>query len=344
VSVASTTIAQGAYSDPRILYLAQLAGYVDGVDAALGKLARLWGRCTHLQTDVVSPIEVRACLGPRGDEHLVAAGLGELVPAGVRVKGRLDNTTGRDRFAWYAETPAKKDGRAAGGKARAAGAERGPGGKFAGTSKSQQINQQTSNAEPAADLLEFAGSSNRQQPGQLDQRHGQQTQHSQLQEQDQDQTLSLGSGSSPSGLSDPPNHARADLGAPSPDEPPPGMALEMPRGWTPAPEPELEREAADLGLDVAAELRKLRDRGERRVDWQARWRTWLGHAIAFARKQAKPAPAPSPDRASRAAAERRAEIERDRAENARLAAAAARDRADVAQLAAAAQTKLRGAG
>ncbi|HVK84395.1 MAG TPA: hypothetical protein VM513_09830, partial [Kofleriaceae bacterium] len=110
------------------------------------------------------------------------------------------------------------------------------------------------------------------------------------------------------------------------------------------PEPELEREAADLGLDVAAELRKLRDRGERRVDWQARWRTWLGHAIAFARKQAKPAPAPSPDRASRAAAERRAEIERDRAENARLAAAAARDRADVAQLAAAAQTKLRGAG
>jgi hypothetical protein len=123
------------------------------------------------------------------------------------------------------------------------------------------------------------------------------------------------------------------------------MALEMPLAWAPAPEPELEQQARALGIDLVAELRKLRDRGERRVDWQARWRTWLTHAIAFARKQAKPSSTPaSPDRAARADAERRAAIERDREENARRAAAAARDRDAVRAAAAATQAKLRGAG
>lgn len=327
MSVASTTIAQGAYSDPRVLYLAQIAGYADGVDTALGKLARLWGRCTHLQTDVVSPIEVRACLGPRGDEHLVEAGLGELVPGGVRVKGRFDNNTGRDRFVWYAETAAKKSGRAVGGRTRAAGAARDQLGRMV-SSKTQQ----TPMLEP----------SNVQHPTLLDGDSDQQAQHVQVQVQDQDQTLSLGSESSPSGLPGSGAIVGADHGARPPGEPPVGWALEMPSGWTPAPEPELEREAAELGVDLAAELRKLRDRGERRVDWQLRWRTWLNHALAFARKQVKPAP--NQDRAAREAAARRAAIEADRAQNARLAAAAAKDRAAVAEATAQLAANLRGAG
>lgn len=96
------------------------------------------------------------------------------------------------------------------------------------------------------------------------------------------------------------------------------MALEMPRDWKPVPEPDLERQAADLGIDLASELRKLRDRGERQVDWQARWRTWLGHAIAFARKNRKPAQ-PSPDRTRDSARD----AEHERADAERLAAAAA---------------------
>lgn len=198
MSVASTTIAQGAFGDSRVLYLAQLAGYADGVDTALGKLARLWGRCTYLQTDVLPVREVRACLGPQGDEHLVEAGLGELVEGGVRVKGRFDNASGRDRFAWYAETPAKKDGRSAGGRARVAGAKRGPDGKFAGAvagpANGQQIHQQTSNVEPASDLLDVAGrvagTSKNQQPDGGGSAAGPANQQSQLQVQVQDQDQS----------------------------------------------------------------------------------------------------------------------------------------------------------
>lgn len=161
-------------------------------------------------------------------------------------------------------------------------------------------------------------------------------------DQDQDQTLSLGSESSPSGLPDPGTSVRADLDAPPPSEPPPGWATEMPPGWSPGPEPELDREAAKLGVDLNLELVKLRAAGERRVDWQQRWRVWLGHAITFARKQ-QPA-APNPDRAARAAAGRRAAEDRESAERARRDAKAVADRDEVTRQAQLALATLRGAG
>lgn len=355
MSVASTTIAQGAFSDPRVLYLAQIAGYADGVDTAVGKLARLWGRCTHLQADVVSAVEVRACLGPRGDEHLVEAGLGELVPGGVRVKGRYDNATGRDRFAWYAEGDLKKSGRAVGGRNRAANAPRDERGRLLPRAMLLDTSNDTSNTQqghtPGAELVPMLvtlESSNIQQPALLESPGVQHHQHHQVQEQEHpDRTLSLGSGSTPSGLPGSGAEDRAEHDqAPPPTEPPPGMALAMPRGWKPEPEPDLDRFAVELGVDIEAELVKLRGRGECQLDWQARWRWWLGHAITFARtsrKQAKPSP-PNADREARAAAARREAIERSRAEIASLDEAAARDRAEVARLAAEAQTKLRGAG
>lgn len=159
---------------------------------------------------------------------------------------------------------------------------------------------------------------------------------------EEDQTLSLGSESSPSGLPDPGTSVRADLGAPPPAEPPPYLATEMPPGWAPEPAPELDREAAKLGVDVNLELVKLRAAGERRVDWQQRWRMWLGHAITFARKQ-QPA-APNPDRAARAAAERRAAEERESAERTRRDAKAVADRGEVAKQAQLALATLRGVG
>lgn len=56
--------------------------------------------------------------------------------------------------------------------------------------------------------------------------------------------------------------------------------------------------ARDAGLDADRELAKFRDhhaaKGSRFIDWQAAWRTWLGHAVEFGR--GRQAPAGSPER------------------------------------------------
>lgn len=141
--------------------------------------------------------------------------------------------------------------------------------------------------------------------------------------------LSLDLGSPSPELPDPRAAVRADLEPPPPpeDAAPGWLPLEMPDGWTPEPEPELERFAADTGVDVAAELRKLRDRckaqGTTSVDWQASWRTWLQRAIEWARKAAKPAPSaigprhralPAPDPELRAIREKAEAAARERDE------------------------------
>jgi hypothetical protein len=62
-------------------------------------------------------------------------------------------------------------------------------------------------------------------------------------------------------------------------------ATRLPDGWTPNPEPELEKQAGGPKV-VARELAKFRDhwaaaggqRG-RKVDWQATWRNWLRNTL-----------------------------------------------------------------
>lgn len=159
--------------------------------------------------------------------------------------------------------------------------------------------------------------------------------------------LSLGSESPPSGLPDPGALVSADLEAPPPDEPPPGMELELPAGWRPAPDAVLERRAAEIGVDLEAELRKLHDhcraRGTTSSDWQASWRGWwCERAFEFARrKPAHAAPPAKSDRAARELAATRAREDRERQERAAQVAGAKRDRAEVEQQAAAALDALR---
>lgn len=109
----SVTIHHSAFADARIRYLGELAGYSHM--EALGRCAMLWSRCTELQTGGVIPVaEVRACLGPRGEEHLVEAGLGERIESGVvRVKGCSG------RIEWFST-----EGQQTGGRSRAATAMR----------------------------------------------------------------------------------------------------------------------------------------------------------------------------------------------------------------------------
>lgn len=112
---ASVTVHHSAFGSERIARLAELAGY--NVHEARGRITLLWSVCTEMQTDgVLSSARVRACLGDRGDEHLIEAELGERLETGdIRVKG----CTGR--IEWFGD---QQDGRVAGGKARVAGATR----------------------------------------------------------------------------------------------------------------------------------------------------------------------------------------------------------------------------
>lgn len=165
--------------------------------------------------------------------------------------------------------------------------------------------------------------------------------HTEQNRSDQESSLSLDQ-ASPISEPDPDPGPIVDLER----EPPDGLPLELVPGWRPEPEP-IAGEAQALGIDLTAELRKFHDRakarGEQRVDWQAWWREWVGYAIDFARKQGrKPAhSAPSSDVAAR---ERRAEMERDRAEHQRQVVAAANDRAEVERIAKLALDDLQGVG
>lgn len=128
MSLSDVTISHEAWGDPRVAFLAQLASYADGIDTAIVRLARLWARCTSLGTDIVPAVEVNACLRRvDGAELLIAAGLGERVADGIRVKGRFANEGGKDRLGWRNGTEQRNVN---GGRSRVAGAVRGPKGTF----------------------------------------------------------------------------------------------------------------------------------------------------------------------------------------------------------------------
>jgi hypothetical protein len=158
MSVASVTIAPGAWSDPRVERLARLLGISDP-DVALIKLAKLWARCTFLGTDEPPLFEIEACLDERGPDLLVRCGLGELLEGGsVRVRGGIAED-GTDRMGWFRRRhpelahvirgQERGAGRAAGGKVRASSAPR-AGGRFV---KSTQLMLVTSNHQHPALLV-----------------------------------------------------------------------------------------------------------------------------------------------------------------------------------------------
>lgn len=143
---ANVTIHHSAFSDRRIAYLGELAGY--STMEALGRLAALWSRCTELQTDRPGIPEIRACIGPRGDQLLIECGLGEIEGGEVRVRG----CTGRTE--WYGEVGPGAPRQTAGGKARASNAQRDAKGRLL----------PSSNVRDAGPMLGGAGPATVQQP------------------------------------------------------------------------------------------------------------------------------------------------------------------------------------
>ena len=118
---ANVTVHYKAQSDHRINFLAKLLGVT--VDDAFGKMVRLWSVMTELQTDMPDVELINAImLDEHGSQLLVRSGLAEtLEDATVRVKGRVDNDTGRDRLEWYGS---QLDRSVKGGTSRAATAVR----------------------------------------------------------------------------------------------------------------------------------------------------------------------------------------------------------------------------
>lgn len=116
---ASVTIEHSAFSDRRIAYLGEHAGYSHM--EALGRMATLWSRCTELLTDKPGTAEIEACIG-RDEALLLKSGLGELTPEGVRVRGC------QGRTEWYADIHERNR---KGGEVRATTAARTQRGRFA---------------------------------------------------------------------------------------------------------------------------------------------------------------------------------------------------------------------
>ena len=152
MSVASVTIAPGAWADPRVHRLARLLGLSDP-RFALIMLGHLWARCTFLGTDCPPLCEIEACFDERGPELLVKCGLAEQLEGGlVRIRGGVDED-GKDRLGWFRNhrpesvVPGRSatDPRVKGGLARArAGAQRN-GGRFVKSTTTHQL-------PPAADV------------------------------------------------------------------------------------------------------------------------------------------------------------------------------------------------
>jgi hypothetical protein len=273
--LASSTIHQLAWGDPRIHYLQRLGGFVD-VRHVMGALAMLWGRLTYLGTDTVPELEVRACIGEHGAEHLVEAGLAELLEGGlVRVRGRVDNETGKDRIGWLqqfaprASETQRQPHKVAAGKARAATAPR-VGGKFV----------RGAGAGPAA-------TSSHQQPSPADQQAAG--------DQDPDQDQKSADSLSDARVAGDDGDAAGSWTSSAEPASTLGTAALLDPTWTPDAEPELETTAHVAGVgDLRVQLARLRDYARANPEWrltsdrQATWRLWLHRAIDHARSQRKP--------------------------------------------------------
>lgn len=139
---ASVRIEDEAFADARIEMLGTLAGF--NRYEALGRMAHLWRVCTLRETYTLDPVWIDACLGPKGHEHLVAAGLGERVDGGIRIRG----TSGRIEWLGQRRQAARKGGAATKSrKAAGPGPEGGQAGAKPEPNASQVASQPASRVE-----------------------------------------------------------------------------------------------------------------------------------------------------------------------------------------------------
>lgn len=99
------------WGDDRFALLAKRANLAD-VDHAIGKMARLWQKCTMEGRYTLTEEEIELVLGPNGVEALIASRLGERTRARnqqpqIRIKG----TKGRIEWLEKARKNGKKGGR-----------------------------------------------------------------------------------------------------------------------------------------------------------------------------------------------------------------------------------------
>lgn len=119
--MASVRIESAAFGDKRYDRLAVLLGLADA-DHARGRMTWLWRQCTIENRHELDDLDVQVVLGSKGVDALINSRLGERTPSGsIRIKG----TDGK--VEWLESL---KGGAEAGGKARAASAERGPDGRM----------------------------------------------------------------------------------------------------------------------------------------------------------------------------------------------------------------------
>ncbi|WP_020473369.1 hypothetical protein [Zavarzinella formosa] len=113
---ATVRIENEAFGDPRIQMLGMLSGY--NSYEALGRMAHLWRVCTERESYIVDSLWINICLGPKGTENIVHAGLAEVTEEGIRIKG----TEGRIEWLKKARESGKVGGQAS-AKARIAKAK-----------------------------------------------------------------------------------------------------------------------------------------------------------------------------------------------------------------------------
>lgn len=147
--MAAVRLESDAFADKRYDRLAAILGLADA-DHARGKMTWLWRQCTIESRYELDDLDVKLVLGPNGPAALIDARLGERTPTGIRIKGTEGKVEWQENF---------KGGAAAGGKARAATAERGPNGQMLPRSTSpagpaeqpeERIISQQTPAEPSA--------------------------------------------------------------------------------------------------------------------------------------------------------------------------------------------------
>lgn len=146
------TVRSKALSDRRLVQLAKLAGYPGGDDEALGKMTRLWALCAEQQTNTPEVRHIRACLGPRGEEHLVESGLGDDKHRDPSLAEGVIRVRGCDETDWYFALLERK-GQEDAGRARATSAIRDARGRFLPEPEPPPVQQ-----EPASDHSPDLGS------------------------------------------------------------------------------------------------------------------------------------------------------------------------------------------
>ena len=252
------------WDDWRFEALADAAGLAN-VYEAIGRMAKIWSACTDRKTAVLSEAAIKGYLGINGAAAIVAVELGEVVEGGIRVRG-----SARFESLWEKQQQHQRAS-SAGGLARVGSKDQD--GRFA------PVRRETSSGETVAQTTKHQPESSRTSSrNPADEPAGNQPESS----------LSVSFSVSDSPISDPVST--------KPEQPKVARAKRhLHEDWQPT---ERHREmATKLGLDVAAEGENFRDhhrgRGNRFLDWDLTFNTWLRNAKKFSRGGATARPGAS---------------------------------------------------